>query len=158
MAEPRRKSGSYQIQASYSFDRLLEAKLAQAYDILVPCRERPLGGGVKEFADEDVAEVACRPVPFPQRQSVFLRGNCPGKEESAEKNHNSRSAKGPKQGSESDPKMRKERARRLARALRRLGYDVAITPITLSPYETMKLPIETECKNASLTTDRFSTE
>ena len=64
---------------------------------------------------------------------VFLGGNCPGKEESAEKNHNSRSAKGPQQGSESDPKMRKERARRLARALRRLGYDVAITPITLSP-------------------------
>ena len=26
-----------------SFDRLLESKLAQAYDILVPARERPVG-------------------------------------------------------------------------------------------------------------------
>ena len=33
------------------------------------------------------------------------------------------------QGSESDPKVRKQRARSLARALRKLGYDVAITPI-----------------------------
>ncbi len=32
------------------------------------------------------------------------------------------------QGSESDPKIRKQRARILARALRKLGYDVAITP------------------------------
>ena len=36
MAEPRLKSGSWQIHVSYSFDRLLESKLAQAYDILVP--------------------------------------------------------------------------------------------------------------------------
>src|SRR5436305_8651255 len=53
MAEPPRKSGSFQIQVSYSFDRLLEPKLAQAYDILVPCRERPIGVRVKEFDDED---------------------------------------------------------------------------------------------------------
>ena len=33
------------------------------------------------------------------------------------------------QGSESDPKVRERRARNLARALRKLGYDVAITPI-----------------------------
>ena len=33
------------------------------------------------------------------------------------------------QGSESDPKVRKQRTRILARALRKLGYDVAITPI-----------------------------
>jgi hypothetical protein len=30
MAEPRQKSGSFQIHVSYSFDRLLEPKLAQA--------------------------------------------------------------------------------------------------------------------------------
>jgi hypothetical protein len=53
MAEPRRKSGSFQIHVSYSFDRLLEPKLAQAYDILVPCRERPVGARLKEFDDED---------------------------------------------------------------------------------------------------------
>ena len=33
------------------------------------------------------------------------------------------------QGSESDPRVRERRARTLARALRKLGYDVAITPI-----------------------------
>ena len=53
MVEPRRKSGPFQIHVSYSFDRLLEPKLAQAYDILVPCRERPVGVGVKEFDDEN---------------------------------------------------------------------------------------------------------
>ena len=53
MAEPRTKSGPFQIHVSYSFDRLLESKLAQAYDILVPCRERPVGRRVKECDDED---------------------------------------------------------------------------------------------------------
>src|SRR6267142_906866 len=53
MAEPRRKSGPFRIQISYSFDRLLEPKLAQAYDIVVPCRERPVGVRVKEFDDEN---------------------------------------------------------------------------------------------------------
>jgi len=33
------------------------------------------------------------------------------------------------QGSQADPKVRKHRARILARARRKLGYDVAITPI-----------------------------
>ncbi len=32
------------------------------------------------------------------------------------------------QGTEPDPKAKKQRARMLARALRKLGYDVAITP------------------------------
>jgi hypothetical protein len=120
-------------------------------------------------------------------------GTCPGKDESAEENHSSRSAKGNKylrrvlnqaahaavrkkgcyfqtvfrrllprlgynsaiwaiahrlcrvvwkilhegvryieHGSEPDPKTRKQRARILARALRKLGYDVAITPINPS--------------------------
>src|SRR6266581_2624605 len=53
MAEPRPKNGPFQIHVSYSFDRLLEPKLAQAYEILVPCRERPVGVRVKEFDDED---------------------------------------------------------------------------------------------------------
>src|SRR6202521_6329110 len=53
MAEPRPRSGPLQIQVAYSFDRLLESRLAQAYDILVPSRERPVGGRVKEFDDED---------------------------------------------------------------------------------------------------------
>jgi hypothetical protein len=33
------------------------------------------------------------------------------------------------QGTEPDPKARKQRARMLARALRKLGYEVAITPM-----------------------------
>jgi len=33
------------------------------------------------------------------------------------------------QGTEPDPKAKKQRARMLARALRKLGYDVAITPM-----------------------------
>jgi hypothetical protein len=33
------------------------------------------------------------------------------------------------QGTEPDPEVRKRRAQILARALRRLGYDVAISPI-----------------------------
>jgi hypothetical protein len=41
MAEPPRKSGSFQIHVAYSFDRLLEPKLAQAYDILVPVASAP---------------------------------------------------------------------------------------------------------------------
>ena len=53
MAEPRQNRGPFQIRVSYSFDRLLEPKLAQAYEILVPCRERPVGVRVKEFEDEN---------------------------------------------------------------------------------------------------------
>ena len=53
MAEPHRKSGHFKVDVSYSFDRLLEAKLAQAYEILVPCRERPFGARVKEFEYEN---------------------------------------------------------------------------------------------------------
>src|SRR5436189_4386096 len=53
MAEPRPKGGPLQIHVSYSFDRLLESKLAQAYDILVPTRERAVGGSRKESENED---------------------------------------------------------------------------------------------------------
>src|ERR1700686_1489308 len=53
MAEPLGRSGPLQIQIDYAFDRLCESKLAQAYSILVPCRERPMGEHVKEFERED---------------------------------------------------------------------------------------------------------
>jgi len=53
MAEPRQNRGAFQIQVSYLFDRLLEPKLAHAYEMLVPCREHPVGVRVKEFDDED---------------------------------------------------------------------------------------------------------
>jgi hypothetical protein len=43
MAEPRKKSGLFEIHIDYVFDRLFESKLGQAYDLLVPCRGAPCG-------------------------------------------------------------------------------------------------------------------
>ena len=141
-----------------------------------------------------LAEVGVQAKTFPSAaQLTSWVGTCPGKEESAEENHNSRSAKGNKylrrvlnqaahaaarkkgsyfqavfrrlqprlgyksaiwaiadrlcrvvwkilhegvrfieQGIESDPRLCKHRARTLARALRKLGYNVQITPINPS--------------------------
>jgi hypothetical protein len=53
MAEPRPTHGPFQVQVEYLFDRLRDSKLAQAYSLLVPVRERPVGGSVKEFDHED---------------------------------------------------------------------------------------------------------
>src|SRR5271167_798841 len=53
MAEPRPTRGPLQVHVDYLFDRLHDSKLAQAYGILVPDRERPVGGSIKEFAHED---------------------------------------------------------------------------------------------------------
>jgi transposase len=144
-----------------------------------------------DSAQQIIAEVGVQASTFPSAAELTSWvGTCPGKDESAEENHSSRSAKGNKylrrvlnqsahaavkkngshfqavfrrllprlgyksaiwaiahrlcrviwkilhegvrfieQGSESDPKARKQRARSLARALRKLGYNVAITPI-----------------------------
>jgi len=62
MAESHRKSGSFQVHVSYSFDRLLEPKLAQAYEILVPCRERPVGACLKEVEYENSGDLDLSPV------------------------------------------------------------------------------------------------
>jgi hypothetical protein len=56
MAEPRQNRDAFQIQVSYSFDRLLEPKLARAYEILVPCREHPVGVRMKECSLFPLAE------------------------------------------------------------------------------------------------------
>jgi hypothetical protein len=53
MAEPRPTRGALQVHVDYWFDRLHDSKLVQAYGILVPVRERPVGSGVKEFDHED---------------------------------------------------------------------------------------------------------
>lgn len=53
MAEPRPTHGPFHVQVEYLFDRLRDSKLAQAYSLLVPVRERPVGGSVKEFDHED---------------------------------------------------------------------------------------------------------
>ena len=148
-----------------------------------------------DSAQQVISEVGVQASTFPSAaQLTSWVGTCPGKNESAEENHNSRSAKGNKylrrvlnqaahaavrkkgghfqavfrrllprlgyqsavwaiahrlcrvvwkilhegmryieQGSESDPKVRKHRAANLARALRKLGYNVQITPIEPAP-------------------------
>jgi transposase len=148
------------------------------------------GFGV-DSAQQVIAEVGVKASTFPSAaEFTSWVGTCPGKDESAEENHSSRSAKGNKylrrllsqaahaavkkngshfqavfrrllprlgyqsaiwaiahrlcrvlwkilhdgvpfieQGSEPDPQAKKQRARLLARALRKLGYNVAISPM-----------------------------
>jgi hypothetical protein len=57
MGESRQTRGSLQVRVDYVFDRLHDAKLAQAYSLLVPARERPVGGSVKEFEHEDGSDL-----------------------------------------------------------------------------------------------------
>src|SRR5882672_11938221 len=54
MAERRARHAAFEVCLDYRFDRLLESKLAQAYDILVPSRERLIGRiRAKETEHED---------------------------------------------------------------------------------------------------------
>src|ERR1035441_5842858 len=53
MAKPRSTLGRLQVHVEYLFDRLHESKVVQAYSLLVPIRERPVGGSVKELDHED---------------------------------------------------------------------------------------------------------
>ena len=178
----------------------LNGMIAQAMkphqDTVMRLAEVP-GLGV-DSAHQVIAEVGIQASTFPSAAELASWvGTCPGKEESAEQNHSSRSAKGNKylrrvlnqaahaavkkkgshfqavfrrllprlgyqsaiwaiahrlcrviwkilhegvrfieQGAESDPKVREKRARILARALRKLGYDIAITPIKSAMPET----------------------
>jgi transposase len=171
----------------------LNGLIAQAMkphqDAVIRRAEVP-GLGV-DSAQQVIAEVGVKASTFPSAaEFTSWVGTCPGKDESAEENHSSRSAKGNKylrrvlnqaahaavrkngshfqavfrrllprlgyqsaiwaiahrlcrvvwkilhegvrfieQGIEPDPKAKKKRARMLARALRKLGYDVAITPL-----------------------------
>ena len=58
MAERRTRCAALQVSFDYTFDRLLESKLAQAYDILVPGRERLIGGArAKESDHEDGSDL-----------------------------------------------------------------------------------------------------
>jgi len=150
-----------------------------------------------DSAQQIIAEVGVQASTFASAAELTSWvGTCPGKEESAEENHSSRSAKGNKylrrvlnqaahaavkkngsyfqavfrrllprlgyqsaiwavahrlcrvvwkilhegvrfieQGREPDPQAKKKRAQMLARALRKLGYEVAITPINLATAE-----------------------
>ena len=53
MAKPRSTPSPFQVHVEVLFDRLHESKLAQAYSLLIPIRERPVGGSVKELDHED---------------------------------------------------------------------------------------------------------
>jgi transposase len=150
-----------------------------------------------DSAQQIIAEVGVQASTFPSAAELtFWVGTSPGKDESAEENHSSRSAKGNKylrrvlnqaahaavkkngsyfqavfrrllprlgyqsaiwavahrlcrvvwkilhegvrfieQGREPDPQAKRKRAQMLARALRKLGYEVAITPIKLATAE-----------------------
>jgi transposase len=150
-----------------------------------------------DSAQQIIAEVGVQASTFPSAAELTSWvGTCPGKDESAEENHSSRSAKGNKylrrvlnqaahaavkkngsyfqavfrrllprlgyqsaiwavahrlcrvvwkilhegvrfieQGRQPDPQAKRKRAQMLARALRKLGYEVAITPINLPTAE-----------------------
>jgi transposase len=177
----------------------LNGLIAQAMkphqDAVIRLAEVP-GLGV-DSAQQVIAEVGVTAGTFPSAaEFTSWVGTCPGKDESAEENHSSRSAKGNKylrrvlnqaahaavkkngshfqavfrrllprlgyqsaiwavahrlcrvvwkilhegvrfieQGREPDPQAKKRHARRLAQALRKLGYKVAITPIDLCTAE-----------------------
>src|SRR5450759_3020904 len=57
MAERHPRRGLFQVRLDYAFDRLRESKLAQAYDILVPARERLVGARVRESMHEDGSDL-----------------------------------------------------------------------------------------------------
>src|SRR4029453_4937938 len=60
MAERRATPRSFEVRLDYAFDRLRESKLAQAYDILVPARERLVGGRVRESVHEAGSDLRAR--------------------------------------------------------------------------------------------------
>jgi transposase len=170
-------------------DQEIASLLRQHQDAVQRLAEVP-GLGV-DSAQQIIAEVGVQASTFPlAAELTSWVETCPGKDESAEQNHSSRSAKGNKylrrvlnqaahaavknkgsyfqsvfrrllprlgyqsaiwaiahrlcrvvwkilhegvrfieQGCEPDPRTKKKRAQMLARALRKLGYEVAITPI-----------------------------
>src|ERR1035437_6447229 len=78
MAEPRPRHGPLQVHVDYLFDRLHDNKLAQAYGILVPVRERPVGGSVKEFDHEDGGDLCTGLFRATARGEIFEDDGCSG--------------------------------------------------------------------------------
>jgi transposase len=169
---------------------MIAAAMKPHQDAVIRLAEVP-GLGV-DSAQQIIAEVGAQASTFPSAAELTSWvGTCPGKDESAEQNHSSRSAKGNKylrrvlnqaahaavakkgshfqavfrrllprlgyqsaiwavahrlcrlvwkilhegvrfieQGTEVGPREKKKRAQMLARALRKLGYEVTITPIS----------------------------
>ena len=176
-------------QQMAELNRMIAQAMRPHQEAVIRLAEVP-GLGV-DSAQQIIAEVGAQASTFSSAAELTSWvGTCPGKEESAEQNHSSRSAKGNKylrrvlnqaahaavakkgshfqvvfrrllprlgyksaiwavahrlcrlvwkilhegvrfieQGCEPDPRAKKERARMLARALRKLGYEVAIKPI-----------------------------
>ena len=180
--------------------QLIDKQIAQL-NALIAQAMKPHQGAVMRLAEvpglgvdsaqQIIAEVGVQASTFPSAAELTSWvGTCPGKDESAEENHSSRSAKGNKylrrvlnqaahaavakkgshfqavfrrllprlgyqsaiwavahrlcrlvwkilhegvrfieQGAEVGPRAKKKRAQMLARALRKLGYEVTITPI-----------------------------
>jgi len=173
-------------------NRLIAQAMKPHQEAVMRLAEVP-GLGV-DSAQQIIAEVGVQASTFPAAAELTSWvGTCPGKDECAEENHSSRSAKGNKylrrvlnqaaqaavkkkgshfqvvfrrllarlgyqsaiwaiahrlcrvvwkilhegvrfieQGCEPDPKAKNKRARMLAHALRKLGYEVTITPINLA--------------------------
>jgi len=171
-------------------NRMIAQAMKPYQETVIRLAEVP-GLGV-DSAQQVISEVGVQASTFASAgELTSWVGTCPGKEESAEQNHSSRTAKGNKylrrvlnqaahaaarkkgshfqavfrrllprlgyqsaiwaianrlcrviwkilhegvrfieQGTESDPKVRKQRAQILARALRKLGYNVTITAIS----------------------------
>jgi transposase len=176
-------------QQMAQLNSMIAAAMKPQQDAVIRLAEVP-GLGV-DSAQQIIAEVGAQASTFPSAAELTSWvGTCPGKDESAEQNHSSRSAKGNKylrrvlnqaahaavakkgshfqavfrrllprlgyqsaiwavahrlcrlvwkilhegvrfieQGAEVGPRAKKKRAQMLARALRKLGYEVTITPI-----------------------------
>src|SRR5215469_3576498 len=54
MVERRPQRRGFQVHLDYRFDRLLGPKLAQVYELLVPTRQRLVGGKLREEGVDEV--------------------------------------------------------------------------------------------------------
>jgi transposase len=177
-------------QQMAQLNRMIAQAMKSHQDAVIRLAEVP-GLGV-DSAQQIIAEIGAQASTFPSgAELTSWVGTCPGKDESAEENHSSRSAKGNKylrrvlnqaahaavakkgchfqvvfrrllprlgyksaiwaiahrlcrvvwkilhdgvryieHGREAGPREKKQRAQMLARALRKLGYEVTITPIS----------------------------
>ena len=155
-------------QQMTQLNHMIAQAMKSNQDAVIRLAEVP-GLGV-DSAQQIIAEVGAQATISSAAQLAAWVGTCPGKEESAEQNQSSRSAKGchfqvvfrrlmPRlgyksaiwavahrlcrvvwkilhegvryieQGHEVGPREKKQRAQMLARALRKLGYEVTLTPI-----------------------------
>src|ERR1700681_1749592 len=100
MAERRQRRAAPQVSFDYTFDRLLESKLAQVYAILVPGHERLIRDGpTKEFEYEDGRDLC----------SSILRTATRGKDDCEPDGGTDRVCQGSKPGSADGVGVRRRR-------------------------------------------------